>query len=272
MDYNARYYSPLLGKFISADTIIPDPGNVLAWDRYGYAYNNPINYNDPTGHCSYSIGQNVWGIIFSCGKDLFDAGIAYLNGVRDPVILGLEATGGKDLIVDTADAVHQMNDDVDTVFSNEPLLDRIGPSIRVGSFAVETAATVVGLGQIAVSFNKPTNSSLGIVDDLASIQEGDFSVINWDGYPDGPAPRSSGPFNLISKEEYDIARRLANSTNQRLQRNNPQWKGLHIHEIHPVRFGGSPTAESNKIALPPTEHYVYNKFWDKVRRSVTKVK
>ena len=51
MDYNARYYSPLLGKFISADTIIPDPGNVLAWDRYGYVLNNPIRYSDPSEHC-----------------------------------------------------------------------------------------------------------------------------------------------------------------------------------------------------------------------------
>ena len=37
------------GKFISADTIIPRPGNLLAWDRYGYAYNNPVSYNDPSG-------------------------------------------------------------------------------------------------------------------------------------------------------------------------------------------------------------------------------
>jgi len=50
MDYNARYYDPLLGKFISADTIIPEPGNPLAWDRYGYAYNNPIMFSDPSGH------------------------------------------------------------------------------------------------------------------------------------------------------------------------------------------------------------------------------
>ena len=33
-----------------ADTLIPEQGKLLAWDRYGYAYNNPVIYNDPSGH------------------------------------------------------------------------------------------------------------------------------------------------------------------------------------------------------------------------------
>jgi RHS repeat-associated protein len=50
MDYNARYYSPRLGRFVSADTVIPGAGNPLAWDRYGYVLNNPLRYADPSGH------------------------------------------------------------------------------------------------------------------------------------------------------------------------------------------------------------------------------
>jgi RHS repeat-associated protein len=48
--YNARWYDPQVGRFIQADTIIPEPGNPLAWDRYAYVKNNPINNNDPSGH------------------------------------------------------------------------------------------------------------------------------------------------------------------------------------------------------------------------------
>ena len=51
LDYKARYYSPDLGHFIQADTLIPGPGNPLAWDRYAYVQNNPVNGTDPTGHC-----------------------------------------------------------------------------------------------------------------------------------------------------------------------------------------------------------------------------
>jgi RHS repeat-associated protein len=50
MDYNARYYDPGLGRFVNADTVVPDPGNPQALNRYVYAINNPLRYNDPSGH------------------------------------------------------------------------------------------------------------------------------------------------------------------------------------------------------------------------------
>jgi hypothetical protein len=40
-----------------ADTIIPQPGNPMAWDRYSYGLNNPLRYTDPTGH-------SFWDTIF----------------------------------------------------------------------------------------------------------------------------------------------------------------------------------------------------------------
>ncbi len=49
--YQARFYSPKLGRFLSPDTIIPEFANPQSWNRYSYVYNNPIRYNDPTGHC-----------------------------------------------------------------------------------------------------------------------------------------------------------------------------------------------------------------------------
>jgi RHS repeat-associated protein len=48
--YNARYYDPVLGRFIQADTIVPDPTDPQAFNRYSYVLNNPINYIDPSGH------------------------------------------------------------------------------------------------------------------------------------------------------------------------------------------------------------------------------
>ena len=49
-DYGARWFDPLLGRFLSPDSLVPDPYHPLDWDRYSYARNNPIRYTDPTGH------------------------------------------------------------------------------------------------------------------------------------------------------------------------------------------------------------------------------
>jgi RHS repeat-associated protein len=49
-DYGARMYSPVLGRFLSADTIVPSPGKPQSLNRYAYTLNNPLKFVDPTGH------------------------------------------------------------------------------------------------------------------------------------------------------------------------------------------------------------------------------
>jgi RHS repeat-associated protein len=50
MDYGARFYNPLIGRFISPDTIVPGAGNSQAFNRYSYTLGNPLKYTDPSGH------------------------------------------------------------------------------------------------------------------------------------------------------------------------------------------------------------------------------
>ncbi|MHC4183637.1 MAG: RHS repeat-associated core domain-containing protein, partial [Planctomycetota bacterium] len=54
---------------MSADTIVPDPTNPQALNRYSYVLNNPVKYTDPTGHGFLdSIGDlfsDVWDAIKS---------------------------------------------------------------------------------------------------------------------------------------------------------------------------------------------------------------
>jgi RHS repeat-associated protein len=52
--YNARYYDPELGRFIQADTKIPDLSNPQSYNRYSYCLNNPLRYTDPDGHGFWS--------------------------------------------------------------------------------------------------------------------------------------------------------------------------------------------------------------------------
>jgi len=47
---HARYYDARLGRFVQADTIVPEPGNPQEWNRYSYCLNSPVTYVDPDGH------------------------------------------------------------------------------------------------------------------------------------------------------------------------------------------------------------------------------
>jgi RHS repeat-associated protein len=50
LDYHARFYDPGLARFISADSIVPNPGSSMSWDRFAYVNGNPLSFIDPTGH------------------------------------------------------------------------------------------------------------------------------------------------------------------------------------------------------------------------------
>ncbi len=81
---NARYYLPEIGRFISPDSIVPDPQNPQSFNRYSYVNNNPVNYTDPTGNYAQCSATDSDGNYANCDEWMLEA-------IR---ILGLE--GGLD--------------------------------------------------------------------------------------------------------------------------------------------------------------------------------
>lgn len=67
VNMNARLYDSAIGRFISADTVIPDAANPLAYNRYMYVYGNPVSYRDPDGHHPI-----FWAAAFFVGAHLTD--------------------------------------------------------------------------------------------------------------------------------------------------------------------------------------------------------
>jgi len=55
---NARVYDSDIGRFLSADTVIQDPYDTQAYNRYSYVRNNPMFYTDPSGHDFWSKIKN----------------------------------------------------------------------------------------------------------------------------------------------------------------------------------------------------------------------
>jgi len=46
---NGRVHDAVLGRFVSADPYITEPGNTQNYNRYSYVYNNPLSNLDPSG-------------------------------------------------------------------------------------------------------------------------------------------------------------------------------------------------------------------------------
>jgi RHS repeat-associated protein len=65
--YNARWYDSLVGRFASADTIVPGAGNPQNLNRYSYSLSNPLKYTDPSGHDPIDALAFLAGILYGWG-------------------------------------------------------------------------------------------------------------------------------------------------------------------------------------------------------------
>ena len=68
----ARYYDPVIGRFMGVDPKGVDPENIYSFNRYAYANNNPYKYVDPDGHSPIDVAFLVY--------DLGKLGAAVYNG------------------------------------------------------------------------------------------------------------------------------------------------------------------------------------------------
>jgi RHS repeat-associated protein len=79
-DYNARYYDPVLGRFVQADTVVPSMAHSQDFNRYSYVSNNSLRFIDPSGHFSeeqlnwlgyYSedVSTEIWKLLLSLQPD-----------------------------------------------------------------------------------------------------------------------------------------------------------------------------------------------------------
>jgi RHS repeat-associated protein len=98
--YGSRYYDPQLGRFIQPDTLIPNPFDPQAYDRYAYVRDNPLRYVDPTGHWGEEVA-NWWSGVVNTGAGYISAGSSHwiwngtvgtvgslVGGVAEPLRLG----------------------------------------------------------------------------------------------------------------------------------------------------------------------------------------
>lgn len=77
----ARYYDPLIGRFLSMDPMAVDFANLYTFNRYAYAYDNPYRFVDPSGWDS----EPIETITITARREYIDPNIIdfLLNGTRE---------------------------------------------------------------------------------------------------------------------------------------------------------------------------------------------
>ncbi|CAA0233794.1 membrane hypothetical protein [Tenacibaculum maritimum] len=66
---NGRMYDAKLGRFLSPDNFIQEPFSTQSFNRFGYVWNNPLKFTDPSG-------EIFWSVVISAVIG------AYLGGVQ----------------------------------------------------------------------------------------------------------------------------------------------------------------------------------------------
>ena len=116
-----------------------------------------------------------------------------------------------------------------------------------------------------------SSSIVEIVDE----EKGTFIIKDWSDYPDDyvPVPDQNKVWTFLEGDEYNSARDSANIFNRNMRAADPYYanNGLEIHEIEPVKMGGSPTDINNKTAIQSQVHRRYvTPWWSKIRDEVKK--
>ncbi|WP_081752883.1 polymorphic toxin-type HINT domain-containing protein [Kallotenue papyrolyticum] len=166
--YHARYYDPVLARFISADTIAPGSGALTLWpsdatavplfaqanapgpqnpqelNRYAYVNNNPVRHTDPTGHWLES-ALDVAAISYDL-YDISQNGLTWTSGLAlaaDVVSLALPVVAGGGMAVR---AVAHADDVAKVVTKSDKAADAAKVIAKTGcSFSADTpVATIEG--------------------------------------------------------------------------------------------------------------------------------
>jgi RHS repeat-associated protein len=58
---NGRLYDPKLHRFLQPDNFVQDPFNTQNYNRYGYCWNNPLKFTDPSGEWIWIVVAAVVG-------------------------------------------------------------------------------------------------------------------------------------------------------------------------------------------------------------------
>ncbi len=145
---NGRMYDANLGRFLSPDNYVQDSSNTQNFNRYGYAYNNPLMFSDPSGE--------FFVLLINAGAALISAAIGG-NIAAIFIVGGLASVG--------------LNG-ISNVINGQPFFQGAGASFLFGGIS---AVMSFGIGEALGGF--AAHTAHGILGGFMSeLQGGEFGI------------------------------------------------------------------------------------------------
>jgi LysM repeat protein len=172
-------------------------------------------------------------------------------------------------------ALNQLNQPVPELIAMSPL-DKAGAeamaAISVGNMALDAPAVITQVNEWVGALSEQESGINAVTvpnEAVPPYSAGEFSVLDWTGYPEG-VPTPEGPFRLLEGSEYDAARNAANAANKAIRADQDLiGQPVDVHEIQPVKFGGDPADPANKIILPRDVHrQQVTPWWNQLQRDI----
>ncbi|MFC5080997.1 hypothetical protein VTH8203_01579 [Vibrio thalassae] len=177
---NARLYDPAIGRFLSADTFVPDPSLSQSYNRYSYVLNNPMKYNDPTGH----FWQIVVGLAMLITSQTFaDPAIQQIGAIVGTAFMGFGAAG----IFGTETVGAVMASGASTSFTTSYIMTGdFGEAMQAGVLGGLSAGVTYGIahGEGSV-FNADTGSLKGALPLAHGVAQGGFHTLRGGSFKQG---------------------------------------------------------------------------------------
>jgi RHS repeat-associated protein len=186
--FNARYYDPQLGTFISPDTLVPDATNVFDYNRFMYVRGRVMNYNDPSGHgpgpspcgpraCTQPTPEEQQAQLDAIQLTLDAVGVADPTPISDGTNAVISVARGnyKDAVLSAIAIIPFLGD----LAKGAKYADEAAVALKYGDEAVEIAAKLadpktIRFSQDSINANFKDGSS---VDDLINnLKSGQISA------------------------------------------------------------------------------------------------